>query len=73
MESLKARLPIRLGQFLKLAGLAENGAHAHEMIEMGDVFVNDECEKRRGRQLIDGDIVSLETESGTLSIRVISA
>ena len=73
MESLEVRLPIRLGQFLKLSGLAENGSHARDMIEMGDVCVNGECEKRRGRQLNDGDIVSLETEDGTLAIRVASA
>ena len=72
MESLEVRLPIRLGQFLKLAGLAETGAHARELIEFGEVNVNGECEKRRGRQLADGDIVSLEGEDGTLSIRVAS-
>lgn len=73
MESLEVRLPIRLGQFLKLAGLAETGAHARELIEFGEVSVNGECEKRRGRQLVDGDIVSLESDEGTLAIRVASA
>ncbi|WP_346270487.1 RNA-binding S4 domain-containing protein, partial [Pseudonocardia sp.] len=29
--------PIRLGQFLKLSGLAEDGAHARELIEAGEV------------------------------------
>ena len=73
MESLEVRLPIRLGQFLKLAGLAETGAHARELVEFGEVSVNGECEKRRGRQLTDGDIVSLETEDEALSIRVTAA
>lgn len=73
MENLEVRLPIRLGQFLKLSGLAESGAEAREMIEIGDVCVNRECEKRRGRQLADGDIVSLETTDGTIAIRVSSA
>lgn len=73
MESIEVHLPIRLGQFLKLAGLAENGAHAREIIESGDVRVNNECEMRRGRQLVDDDIVSLDTEDGTLAIRVSSA
>ena len=73
MESIEVRLPIRLGQFLKLAGLAETGAHARELIEFGEVSVNGECEMRRGRQLTDGDVVSLESDEGTLSIRVASA
>ena len=29
--------PIRLGQFLKLAGLAEDGGHAKDLLEAGDV------------------------------------
>ena len=73
MESIEVRLPIRLGQFLKLAGLAETGAHARELIEFGEVSVNNEIETRRGRQLADGDIVSLESDEGTLAIRVASA
>ena len=73
MESIEVRTPIRLGQFLKLAGLAETGTHARELIEFGEVSVNDEIEQRRGRQLTDGDVVSLETMDGTLSIRVVSA
>ena len=31
--------PIRVGQFLKLAGLAEHGAHAKELLEAGEVLV----------------------------------
>ena len=33
---------IRLGQFLKLAGLAESGAQARELIQSGDVSVDGE-------------------------------
>jgi ribosome-associated protein len=50
---------IRLGQFLKLAGLVEHGAQAKEVIAAGDVVVNDEVETRRGRQLHVGDVVRL--------------
>ncbi|MBP2330315.1 ribosome-associated protein [Kibdelosporangium banguiense] len=50
---------IRLGQFLKLAGLAEDGSHAKELIETGDVAVNGEREYRRGRQLRLGDVVAV--------------
>lgn len=73
MESIEVRLPIRLGQFLKLSGLAETGAHARELIEFGEVSVNGECETRRGRQLSDGDVVSLGDGDKALSIQVISA
>lgn len=49
---------IRLGQFLKLAGLAEDGVDAKTMIEQGAVTVNGRAETRRGRQLRDGDVVA---------------
>ena len=52
---------IRLGQFLKLAGLADDGAEAKEMIEAGEVTVNGRPESRRGRQLKVGDVVAAET------------
>jgi ribosome-associated protein len=48
---------IRLGQLLKLANLAEDGASAKELIEDSLVTVNSEVETRRGRQLQSGDKV----------------
>ena len=50
---------IRLGQFLKLAGLIDSGADAKSVIADGLVTVNDEVELRRGRQLRRGDTVSV--------------
>lgn len=50
---------IRLGQFLKLANLVENGVHARELIQDGLVKVNGDIEEARGRQLHAGDTVSL--------------
>lgn len=50
---------IRLGQFLKLASLVENGVHARELIQEGLVKVNDDIEEARGRQLFPGDTVTL--------------
>ena len=50
---------IRLGQFLKLAGLAEHGAAARETIEAGEVTVGGRVETRRGRQLVPGDVVAV--------------
>ncbi len=57
---------IRLGQFLKLAGLADNGAHARELVEDGEVTVNGREELRRGAQLHDGDVVAVGTEKARL-------
>jgi ribosome-associated protein len=54
--------PIRLGQLLKLAGLAESGAEARALVQEGSVSVNGEVETRRGRQLRRGDIVDLSGE-----------
>jgi ribosome-associated protein len=54
-----AELPIRLGQFLKLAGFAEHGAHARELVETDQVQVNGQVEARRGAQLQFGDVVAV--------------
>lgn len=51
---------IRLGQFLKLASLIESGAEAKTFIADGLVSVNGEVDLRRGRQLREGDVVSIE-------------
>ncbi|MGM7678868.1 RNA-binding S4 domain-containing protein [Microbacterium sp. A94] len=51
---------IRLGQFLKFSGLLDSGGDAKEVIIDGYVSVNGEEERRRGRQLHDGDLVSFE-------------
>ena len=52
-------LPIRLGQFLKLAGLAEDGGQAKALLEDGEVTVNGRPESRRGAQLKAGDVVAV--------------
>jgi ribosome-associated protein len=57
---------IRLGQLLKLAGLAGSGAEARELVQDGAVQVNGETETRRGRQLRRGDVV----EAGGEQVRV---
>jgi ribosome-associated protein len=53
---------IRLGQFLKLAGLIDSGADAKPLVAAGGVVVNGEVETRRGRQLHRGDVVSIGPE-----------
>ena len=58
---------IRLGQLLKLAGLAESGGEARELVQEGVVSVNGEVETRRGRQLHRGDVV----EAGAEAVRIV--
>jgi ribosome-associated protein len=60
---------IRLGQFLKLAELVDTGAEGKDLIAAGEVVVNDEVETRRGRQLVDGDVV----HARAAAVRVVSA
>ena len=57
---------IRLGQFLKLADLIDNGADVKPRMLQGAVCVNGEVETRRGRQLARGDVVTL----GDAAVRV---
>ena len=54
---------IRLGQLLKLAGLADSGADAKALLVDGAVTVNGEPEERRGRQLHLGDVVAVGDEA----------
>lgn len=57
---------IRLGQFLKLADLIDNGAEVKPLMIQGLVTVNGDTETRRGRRLEKGDVVAL----GDASVRV---
>lgn len=50
---------IRLGQFLKLAGLVDTGGEAKMRVQSGEVRVNGEVDTRRGRQLMPGDLVEM--------------
>ena len=58
---------IRLGQFLKLAGLIDSGSDAKAVIADGLVSVNGEVEVRRGRQLRDGDVAEFEGRAARVS------
>lgn len=58
---------IKLGQALKLAGIAESGVDAKIMIEEETVKVNGKTETRRGRKLYDGDAVEARGMSFTVS------
>lgn len=54
---------LRLGQLLKLAGLAGTGSDARELLAAGEVEVNGEVDQRRGRQIADGDVVAVRERS----------
>lgn len=60
---------IRLGQLLKLAGVVDSGAEVKDLLATGEVAVNGEPEQRRGRQLADGDVV---TVGQTEQLRVVT-
>ena len=49
---------LRLGQLLKLAGLVDTGAEAKALLATGEVLLNGEPEVRRGRQVVEGDVVT---------------
>jgi ribosome-associated protein len=57
---------IKLGQALKLAGIASSGIEAKVLIAEGLVQVNGETETRRGRKLRDGDTVLVRGETFTV-------
>ena len=57
---------IRLGQLLKLAGVADTGGEARALVAETRVRVNGATETRHGRQLEAGDTVTV----GELELRV---
>ena len=64
VPTIPVRGAIKLGQFVKLASLAEDGAQARELIQAGDVTVNGEVETRRGHHLSAGDLVEVDAPWG---------
>lgn len=58
---------IKLDQFLKLAGAVDTGGQAKVLIKTGEVKVNGELETRRGRKLVQGDIVRIFEQNYTVS------
>jgi len=59
VEDVEVTGTVRLGQFLKLAGVVGSGGEAREVLASGAVEVNGEVDTRRGRQLSDGDLVEV--------------
>ena len=60
MESVEIRdESIRLGQLLKLHGVADNGSIAKDLVTSGEVTLNGEVETRRGATVRCGDVVAV--------------
>ena len=51
-----------LGRALKAAGLVGTGGEAKVLIQAGEVSVNGDVETRRGRRLVEGDVVEVGDE-----------
>lgn len=64
METIKLREDhIKLGQALKAAGLVASGVEAKLVILDGQVKVNGETAYQRGKKLVEGDIVSFDSQT----------
>lgn len=53
---------ITLGQALKASNVVGSGGEAKVLIQGGEVRVNGEVERRRGRRLAQGDVVEVGDE-----------
>ncbi len=58
---------IKLGQALKLAGLADSGLDAKIFIQEGKVKVNGQIDQRRGKKLYPGD--TFEFKGTTVTVK----
>lgn len=70
IETVEVGGTIRLGQFLKYAGLVESGGHARELISAGAVSVDEQIVTERGRQLHGGETVRVRTAEYEAAARV---
>ncbi len=69
-----ADVPIRteriaLDAFLKWAGVVATGGEAKRLIQSGQVRVNAQAERRRGRQLVPGDSVTIPDGEPLMVVR----
>lgn len=64
---------IKLGQFLKLSGLVEDGAEARIAIQSEEVLLNGKIETRRGKILKPGDFVQIQMPIGYRGARMLDA
>ncbi len=61
MEEIKIVTPfIKLDQLVKFAGLAETGARARILIDLGEFNVNGEYCTKRGKKIKPGDVIEFK-------------
>jgi len=60
-------VPIKLGQFLKFANIAQDGIEAKILIQNGNIKVNGNIETRRGKQLQNSDAISYENSTWVIT------
>ncbi len=71
MENIKIETPfIKLDQLLKFAGITENGADAKYLVVNGYVCLNGETELRRGKKVYPGDVVDINYEGDSFTVKV---
>lgn len=61
--------PVELYKILKFEGLVSTGGEAKLLIGDGQVSVNGECETRRRRKIVDGDIIEFRDERLQVKLR----
>ncbi|MBP1544403.1 MAG: RNA-binding S4 domain-containing protein [Oscillospiraceae bacterium] len=63
MEEIMIVTPfIKLDQLVKFAGLAETGAKAKILIELGEFNVNGELCTKRGKKIKPGDVIDFKNK-----------
>ena len=70
LEIIPVTGQIKLGQFLKLANLVEDGANPTIDIQRGYLKLNGEVETRRGHRLNTGDKVIVDLPTGVVGAQV---
>ncbi len=63
-------IPIKLGQFLKFANIAQDGMEAKMLIQNGNIKVNGNIETQRGKQLQNSDTISYESSTWTITSKL---
>jgi ribosome-associated protein len=62
---------IRLGQLLKFASVVADGGEAKALLADGAVRVDGEPETRRGRQVLVGSLVEVDSAQGLVSLKIV--
>lgn len=57
---------ITLGQFLKMTDIIQSGGMAKWFLQEHIVYINGEAEDRRGRKLVDGDLIRVPNHGSFL-------